>query len=309
MLALANRLVISQRLCAATALAVTLAACSGHSSSSSPLPAAGANPAQAAADLLAADRAFSDSAASGSVVNGFARMFAPDVQLIAGARITNGRDSAAAMLSTNPVNVASSARWWPVRVGVSADGTHGFSLGYMDVSKGDSVVARAKYIAYWVRRDGQWRVLAYKRNVRPPGTFSRTVLPPSLPTGSVPHKSSAEHVAELRAIEVAFSDSGKRDLPAAFRFFAAPDANHFGGPNDVEYLTGPDAIARGIRGDGAPGPQIAWAPSVTFVSPAGDLGVNAGFISFIENGTARQGGPFMTIWRRTPGGVWRYIAE
>ena len=67
--------------------------------------------------------------------------------------------------------------------------------------------------------------------------------------------------------------------------------------------------SRGIRGDGAPGPQIARAPTVTFVSPSGDLGVNVGFISVIENGTPRRGGPFMTIWRRTASGVWRYVAE
>jgi hypothetical protein len=37
--------------------------------------------------------------------------------------------------------------------------------------------------------------------------------------------------------------------------------------------------------------------------------VNAGFISVIENGTPRQAGPFMTVWRRTATGVWRYVAE
>jgi hypothetical protein len=30
---------------------------------------------------------------------------------------------------------------------VSADGSHGFSLGYMDVGKGDSIAERAKYRA------------------------------------------------------------------------------------------------------------------------------------------------------------------
>ena len=66
--------------------------------------------------------------------------------------------------------------------------------------------------------------------------------------------------------------------------------------------------SRGISGDGAPGPQIAPAPTVTFVSPSGDLGVNVGFISVIENGAPRQGGPVMTIRRRTVTGVWRYVA-
>src|SRR5688572_30930368 len=101
-----NRPVIIQRLSATTALVIALAACSARGSSSSASPGGNADPQRVADELLAADRAFSDSAASVNVATGIARMFAPDVRLIAGARITNGRDSAAAMLSTNPVNVA-----------------------------------------------------------------------------------------------------------------------------------------------------------------------------------------------------------
>ena len=263
-----------------------------------------------AKQLSATERAFSDSAASTSAADGMARMFDNTVRLVAGPRIVVGADSALAMLRTNPLNVANRASWQTARVGISADGSHGFSIGYMDVGK-DTIASRAKFLAYWERRNGNWKVIAYKRNVRQPGPLPSATLAPSLPLGGRSTSTShSEALASLRAAEVAFSDSAQRSIDDAFFYFAAPDANHFGSPNDVGYITGPSAIRN--RNGGAPPPagvKLAWEISETIVAPSGDLGVNLGFVTITRPGQPPAQIPFMTVWRRNSEGQWRFIAE
>jgi ketosteroid isomerase-like protein len=282
---------------------ITSSACT----SADPTP----SPEQVAADLRQANVAFSDSAARDNVADGLARMFAPDVRLVAGGRITGGRDSAAAVLRTNPENLALRARWRPLRVGISKDASQGFTIGYMEiVNAQDSVVSRAKYVAYWMRGIDGWRVAAYKRAPRSGGVLSTAMLAPSLPSGGAADEPESDPRASLRATELAFSDSGQRDVGAAFSYFAAPDANHTGGPDDVDFLQGKEAIGRGVGGGSAPShSRIRWSPSETVVAASGDLGFNIGEIVTAEAGKPDAKFPFLSIWRRMRTGEWRFVAE
>jgi len=119
-----------------------------------------ATPQSVVDELLAADRAFSDASASMDVVAGLGPMFAPDVVMgpIPGNTFARGRDAAVAALRANPDNATMRATWTPIRGGISADGQHGFTFGYMTLRRTDGSANLAKYLAYWSsgRRAGVW---------------------------------------------------------------------------------------------------------------------------------------------------------
>ena len=75
-----------------------------------------------------------------------------------------------------PANATSRIEWAPVRGGVSADGAHGFTFGYMTQRRADGTRAPLKYLAYWVRRPEGWRVAVYRR-VRRPDADAPTATP------------------------------------------------------------------------------------------------------------------------------------
>jgi hypothetical protein len=263
--------------------------------------------------LVAADRAFSDSSAAGDLVAGLSRMFSDDVRLLMAGQVARGRDSAVALLRTNPANQISRASWRPIRVGVSLDGTHGYTAGYQQIRPADGAVVSAKYVAYWIRTSTGWRVAAYKRAPGPEGGDT-AMLPPVLPeriANATPSEAQMEEYrASLRAAELAFSDSGGRDIGAAFRYFGAPEAINSGGPNDRTFRVGPDAIASSVAASIPPGDAIAWGPDEVRVAPGGDLGVSIGFITLTPSGGQARRVPFFTVWRRARlADPWRYVAE
>ena len=245
-------------------------------------------------------------------------MFADDVFLTAGPRHVRGRAEAVALLETNPENATLRLEWSPIRAGMSSDGLHGFTLGYMSMRVSADSARPAKYLAYWIRGADGWRVAVYRRVPRPPGDVQATMLEPSRPTPALPRGDAAtvqRHAAELRAAEKAFSDEAQRiGLGPAFAKWGAPDAmNAGGGP---AWVQGPASIAEGVSA-GLPatgGPTLTWESSEVIVAATGDLGVSIGYITIStpvpgETPRVRQQ-PFFTIWKRaTPADPWRYVAE
>lgn len=271
------------------------------------------SPEAAAASLLAADRGYARDAASRDLPTALTAMMADSVVMPApGGRFARGVADVAAALRTNPANAASRASWAPLRVGVSGDGAHGFTYGYFTVTRADGPRQDGKYVAYWVRGDRGWRVLAYKRAPRPAGVVATDVrasaLPGAKPAGSA--SAQAGWVAELREAERGFSREAQQGFAAAFRANAAPDAAHLGGPADAAFRFGPDEIAAGVAAGGEPSAgQVTWEPEEVHVSPAGDLGVSIGYITF-QGPTGAQRTPFFTIWRRDEAsGRWRFVIE
>jgi hypothetical protein len=273
------------------------------------------SPQAAANELLAADRAFSDGGSSLEVVDAISAMFADDVMAPAlPGKFVKGKGELVAVMRQNALNAGAHATWVPLRAGVSADGLHGFTWGFMTVRRGDTPPQRLKYLAYWVKGPVGWRVAAYRRTPSADGDVIMDVQPPALPAKSVAATSDpaviSGHRASLVAAEKAFSDTSQKiGLGPAFRINGRADAINMGGPTTPDFVRGNVAISENVGkgSEGKPSP-VSWsAGEGALVASSGDLGVTFGIIhpNTDPNG---PGFPFFTIWKKE-NGVWRYIAE
>ena len=266
--------------------------------------------------LLEVDRGYARAAADTNAVSALSRMFAPDVFLRApGDQLTEGKDRAIEALRSNPANLQARLTWEPVRGGISADGQHGFTYGYMQAENPDSTVTQLKYLAYWVRGADGWKVRAYRRAPRASGGAA-TPLAPALPQRMVPLTTDSatvqRYAEELDRAERAFSDEAQRiGVGRAFVAHGSADAMNFGGPNDTNFVISAAAIGGGMGfDDSTSGASLSWAPDHVVVASSGDLGVTIGFIRQNNTGATPARFPFFTVWRRnSPSEPWKYVAE
>jgi ketosteroid isomerase-like protein len=295
---------------AACVLALALSACGGAGAG---LP----TPASAVDELIAADRAYSAASARTDLVSGISAMFADDVIMpIPRNGFANGKAAAVGVLRSTADNAKSKATWSPIRAGISADGTHGFTYGYMVTEKPDKSVLPGKYLAYWIKGASGWRVAVYKRAPRPAGEVSTEMRPPSLPTAMAnPVTDPAVIMAHRQSVadaERAFSAEAQRiGLGPAFVINGAPDAMNMGGA--ASFTFGPEAIGRAVsEGEPASGSSVSWSADRSLAASSGDLGVTIGEIRLNDPpaGQAPPRFPFFTIWRRASlAAPWRYVAE
>ena len=266
--------------------------------------------------LLAADRAFSAAAAGvPTPAVALAAMFDSEVVLPGGPALTVGREPALALFRAAPAWRSGTVSWRPVRGGVSADGTQGFTYGYLTVGAGDPARRERKYLAYWVRRPEGWRVAAYRQIPREAGAPTAGMHAPSLPAFiATPDPDPAvtqRHQASLAAAEQAFSGRAQSvGLAPAFREYGRADAVNLGTPG-AAFVPGADTVASAMDNRAPPSP-VRWSTERSIVASSGDLGVSLGLIRL--NSPPTDGSPgaiaFFTIWKRdTPDGEWRYIAE
>jgi hypothetical protein len=219
------------------------------------------------------------------------------------------------MLRSMPDHQGARVEWAPVRGGISGDGQHGFTYGFMTLVKADSSRVPLKYLSYWVKGTQGWKVAVYRRSVRPPGEVSTAMREPSLPERMVPVSTDGAAIAvHARAVGDAERDfsalGGKIGLGPAFTQNSAPDAMNMGGPQSADFLFGPQAIGAGV-GAGESGPsKLTWGPDDTvLVASSGDLGVTVGHIlPPAEPGQPQRRIPFFTVWKKV-GGVWKFVAE
>lgn len=278
-----------------------------------------ARPRQAEVEqLLAADRAFSAAAARApTAADGLAPMLDAEVVMPVpgpGPGFATGRDAVLAAFRDSPAFREGRLSWAPIRGGVSADGLHGFTYGYLTLTGGDPARRNRKYLAYWIRRPVGWRVVVYRQLPRAPGAVPTAMLPPSLPAfaaRATTRRAAIEaHRASLHAAEQAFSDRAQGiGLRAAFREYGRADAMNMGGPGPI--AVGLDAVTAGFP-EGETTSPVSWGTERSFIASSGDLGVSIGIIR--ANGPVPEGQsarfPFFTIWRRDrPGAPWRYVAE
>jgi hypothetical protein len=267
--------------------------------------------------LLAADRAYSAQAAKTDIIGGLVPMFATRVIMpVPGAapKFAEGIAQVVDALKANPANNGAKVEWTPIRGGISGDGQHGFTFGYMTVHRPDGSDVPAKYLSYWIRENGAWKVAAYKRSGRPAGDVSMTLMEPSLPAKLVPPTDDAATVAtferSLAAAEQAFSDEASvSGLGPAFEKFGRADAMNIGGL--PSFTLGNVEIAKAVGGPAPKAPSpLTWKSDYrVIVASSGDLGVSIGWIHQKGN-PAAAGFPFFTIWRRdSMNAPWRYIAE
>jgi hypothetical protein len=272
-------------------------------------------PRQFADELVAADRAFSAASAKTDLVAGLSAMFASDVAMMAPTGIAYGAAKAVETLKGNPANAGAKAVWTPARVGLSADGAHGFTAGFMTVTRGDGSVNAAKYLAYWFKAPAGWRVLVYKRVPAKSVPSSSTVtylLPKQLiaPNANATLDRDRESLADA---ERSFSrDAQTMGIGPAFKHYGSPEAINLFGPDVMTFVMGNEAIGEAV-GSGQPpnSSPVDWGPEKTIIAASADFGVTMGYIVPKK---PREGAPerqaFFTIWRRESASApWRYIAE
>ncbi len=275
-------------------------------------------PATAAADLLAADSAFSAASVGTDAVSGLSAMFAPDITMpLPGGKFAVGATAAVEFLRSNPDHAQSRAEWTPIRVGLSADGLHGLTFGYGTLVRPDSSRLPWKYLAYWVKGPLGWRVVVYKRAPRADSVVSLARVPPVLPTqlGAPGDSAAVEGFrASLDQAERGFSDEAQRiGLGPAFVKWGRADAVNMGGPARAGFVVGAEMIAAAVsEGGPATSSAVSWAPDRVIVAGSGDLGVTIGMIR--PNQPPPAGSPpgfaFFTIWHRASvSEPWRYLAE
>lgn len=271
------------------------------------------SPAAIAEELVAADRAFATAAAGKPLVDGLLPMFDSETVMPAPGGFVKGSEAIAAALAANPANAGAKASWTPVRGGISADGMHGFTIGYMTITTEGKPDRNAKYVSYWIKRPGGWRVAVYKRAPRPDGQVTLDLMAPSLPEQALQPSGDpatlAAYKASLDKAERDFSDlSLKIGIGPAFVQNGRPDATNLGaGPG---FTVGNVNIGADVAK--FTGPPIKWAPEDVIVSSTGDFGITWGFIRPVDPPANGQpsGGPYTTIWRRAaPDQPWRYVAE
>lgn len=277
-----------------------------------------AAPQTVADELLAADRAFSASASKApDLVSGLGGMFADDVVMqVPGNRLIDGRSKAIDYLRSSD-DAKARAEWTPIRGGISADGRHGFTFGYMTLHRPDGGTVPMKYMSYWVKGARGWQVAVYKRRPSVPLDSAPRMVAPALPARLQPPGDSAateRFRASLDEAERAFSrDAQKIGIGAAFAQYGSADAVNMGGAKAAAFVIGAEAIGKMISAAYPPGASpVSWAPDhKVIVASSGDLGVTIGWIRPNAPAADRPAAiPFFTIWRRaTPSEPWRYVAE
>ena len=276
------------------------------------------SPQQIADGLLAADRTFSAAAAKTDLTGGLSAMFASDVVMPNPNGIAQGFDKAVEALKANPINTGAKIEWTPARVGISGDGRHGFTAGFMTMHRADGTSMPLKYLSYWEKKPEGWRVLAYKRGQAkeaPPAMALSYVLPPQIVAPATDVSLIDRYRTSLADAETAFSNEAQKiGTGAAFTKYGSSDAINLGGPATPTFLIGNQAIGAAVgAGEPPAGSQVRWGPDVkTIVAASGDFGVTIGHIfpnAPGADGKPQPGRPFFTIWRKETGGTWRYIAE
>jgi ketosteroid isomerase-like protein len=276
-------------------------------------------PARAVEGLLAADRAFGTAAAHTDAITTMSNMLDDDAMVANNAGgFAEGKPAVIALLRGLPLYTNARLEWAPIRGGISADGSHGFTHGYMTVHRPDSADVQLKYLAHWVKKGGAWRMLTMNRRARPAGAASLALLPALLPPRSIATSNDAARLEEYRrtmaAAEQAFSDRAQTaGLGPAFAYFGHPEAMNLGAASDAAFVSGPEAIARlvGANSAGKPSP-VSWSAAKSFVASSGDLGINFGIIreNAPEPGATPGRYPFFTVWyRKSIADPWRYVAE
>jgi hypothetical protein len=286
-----------------------------------PSAARAADPAPMAAvtTLLDIDRAFSKTSSDLSMRAAFDAMFADGVITPwQRGEIVKGKAAVIRALRQSPDSIAKLS-WAPIRGGVSADGLHGFTFGYLAAAYPDGRLAHSKYMAYWVREPRGWRVAAWKRRPIGAAPLASEPLPPSLPRRLLKATTDADVIARyyrsLVNAEAGFSSLAQRvGLSRAFTDMGSVDAVNMGGPDDPQFVVGAANIAKTVAPVNGDQPAtITWGADTALVSSSGDLGITFGVIrakTQQDPNTPTPGAAFFTIWRRaSPSAPWRYIAE
>lgn len=268
------------------------------------------------AALLAADRAFSTASASTDLVSGITGMLADSVTIVALGELFHGIPAAREALNRNADNAKSTFKWTPIQGDVSTDGQSGYTMGFTTWKRPDGAEVPGKYVAYWIKQRGDWKVLVYKRVARGAGTVSMAEEPaPAKSAAQATQFTSTDSLRfakELDSAERAFSDrAAVIGLGKAFTENSAIDGHHTGGATDPDFRRGPADIGAGISAGGEPPlGSLTWKPDVVHVAKSGDLGITFGYITIASPGGQSRRVSYLTVWKRnSPADPWKLAIE
>ncbi len=264
----------------------------------------------ALSDLLAEEKRLALAASALPPAAGIGSMLAEDVRLYARGGPYIGRAASVAAREAHPPPQGGRASWRSVKGGISGDGSHGFTFGYLTIEGGDARSSERRYLAYWIKGTEGWRVAALKQALRQPKEAEIDSLPASIAARRAGSHDADAARQSLIAAEQAFSDRAQiAGLGAAFAENGRADAIN-SAPDGVK--VGPTAIGAAVSGgDNGPSP-VEWSADDAIVAPSGDLGITFGTIrpNLPPPPGQPAGIPFFTIWMRDgPGQPWRYVAE
>jgi ketosteroid isomerase-like protein len=281
------------------------------------IPPQGPTPQHIADELLAADRAYAAAGAKTDLVTGIAATLAADVAMPAPGGVIWGSPKAIDALKSNPANTGARVEWTPDRVGLSAEGCHVFTAVYMTIHRADGTTSAAKYLAYWEKQPDGWKALAYKRSAAkaaPPAIEVSYLLPKQIVSVKRDAAAIDRDRETLANAERSFSREAQTiGLGTAFKKYGSPEAINLGGPDLVTFVRGNEEIGNLVgEGKDPKTSPVSWAPDKTIIAASGDFGVTIGYIVRNQpgpDGKALPRQPFFTIWRKDPGGAWKYLAE
>jgi ketosteroid isomerase-like protein len=269
----------------------------------------------ARAELLAADRAWSEYSGGMPMIDAVPAFLTDDVAYVHGGSLLQSPQAVRSALAANPVYGVARLTWTAIRADVSGDGQQGVTYGYTDINRPGAPVTPGRYIAYWKREaGGEWKVAAYNRVGRLPGPIEMTPpagfeTPGNRRYRVFPDALSSDPAASLRAADIAFSDRAQVDsVGHAFAAFVAAD----GATVDVAgtgFAYGADvALGRGAAR------SMEWAPVVVGAADSGDFGFTTGIADIrelLEDGTYRLLGRvrYLSVWKRQRTGEWRFIVD
>ena len=273
--------------------------------------------AEAAHDqLLGADLARGDSVSRKGMTEGFAAAFADDaVFLRGGLPIVRGIRAIRAVIASEAPGAGSVVRWQPVRAEVSRDRASGYTYGYTILARpveGETSLRVDRYIAYWRKGEGGWRIVGYAETSGAPPVA--VALPDRALDGvlaDVPMPASKSRVDLVRAADVAFArDAERLGAGEAFGRYAAPDAQIFSAAG--EFITGPEAITASF-GPASGNSSFSWQPVYAEVAAGGDLGFTVGnAVVAADRGDGEavmRYSKYLTVWKRQRDGEWKYVVD
>jgi ketosteroid isomerase-like protein len=266
--------------------------------------------------LLRADLGRADSVSRLGFPSGLASNFANDViYLRDGLPIIKGRAAARAVAAAESLGAGTAVRWQPVRAQASADGRSGYSYGYAvysAVGAAAPTIRLDRYIAFWRREAGGWKIAGYAETYGSPPTtieLPREAASSALP--DVPMPRSHGSLEAIRGADTEFSSTAaKLGTGRAFGDFAAENAQIFSTPG--EFITGPMAISEAFS-ESVDQSTLVWHPVAGEAAQSGDIGFTVGNAVF--TGRRDDGTPivryskYLTVWKKQRDGRWLYVVD
>lgn len=260
-------------------------------------------------ELLAADRAASDTALASGLAAAVGRAGAPDIVLLyPGAPVIAGRDAATQMLAAQDALRALRLRWVPLSAEVSVDGTFGVSYGVTAIvnppGAAGPALRFAKYLSAWRRGPDGWRLVAHSLVGLLPATVYTP--PPGFRAGPLTPIPASGPVADFARADLDFAALAGRDgASPAFATFASVEGVVF--PPTGDLVRGPEAIRR-LMVERTPS-TWRWAPVTGGAAASGDIGFTVGEATITPQDGAPAYTKYLTLWRRESDGSLRFLAD